>query len=225
VRRSVEKVNTRAHRVTRRAAGRDARRGTRPAAPGPGRAAHRRVRGHPDGAGQHADGDVRGRAVLGPAPPAGSPRCGSACRAVGADEQVVIVHVGADGPVEVARHAGPPLAARRSTTGTSRPPGRGRWSGTPGPAPPRRRSSSPWARVPGCGWRGRRRGHHQDAGQDDRGPRAGQAVRPRRGRLGPGTRRGARPVRRGRPVLDPGPPPHHHDPAGAGEHRASEDDR
>lgn len=43
------------------AAGRDARRGTDPVAPGGDDAAHGRVRYHPGGAGQHADGDVRGR--------------------------------------------------------------------------------------------------------------------------------------------------------------------
>ena len=38
-------------------------------------------------------------------------RCGSALTGSGADERVVIVHVGQDGPVEVARH-------RRATPGT-----------------------------------------------------------------------------------------------------------
>jgi hypothetical protein len=72
---------------------------------------------------------------------------------VGADEQVVIVHVGEDGPLEVARH-------RRATPGTPKiddehfPPQPVRAAG---PSDPVRRirptaSSSTWARAPGCGW-------------------------------------------------------------------------
>jgi hypothetical protein len=52
------------------AAGRDARAGTCPVAPGPDGAAHGRVRDHTGGAGEHADGDVRVGPVLGPTPAA-----------------------------------------------------------------------------------------------------------------------------------------------------------
>ncbi len=69
----------------------------------------------------------------------------------GARERVVIVHVGADGPVEVARHPRATRGPRRSMTRTSRPRRPGLFTASPEPGVPRRRSSSLWARAPGCG--------------------------------------------------------------------------
>ena len=70
----------------------------------------------------------------------------------GEGEQVVIVHVGDGGPVEVARHApghpGQPGHDRRALPAR---PGRSAGRGPRSRAPPRRPSSSPWVTVPGCG--------------------------------------------------------------------------
>ena len=133
----------------------------------------------------------------------------------GAGEKVVVVHVGAAGPVEVARHdrAAP---------------------GSPGiddshfpPAPAGALERKPRAKNPaeadflalGTGARmwlteaaaaGSTKRHSATKtsalGQDGRGRRAVQARRPGQGRLGPWARRGQQPLRRGRPRLDPGPP-------------------
>jgi transposase len=69
----------------------------------------------------------------------------------GGSEQVVIVHVGDDGPLEVARH-------RRATPGSPQlhdahfPPARPvRWRGHPSPKPLPRPSSAPWEMARGCG--------------------------------------------------------------------------
>ncbi|WP_422125136.1 Mu transposase domain-containing protein [Rhodococcus qingshengii] len=117
---------------------------------------------------------------------------------LGDGEEVVIVHVGEDGPAEVARHA-------RATPGTPRindehfPPQ------PEGPLNRQPRAKKPsGSRVPRPGrgrppvaGRGRCGGHAADEGQDGRSPQPGQAVRPRRGRLGTRPRRRPRPVRRG----------------------------
>ena len=70
----------------------------------------------------------------------------------GGDEQVIVVHIGQGGPVEVARHARARRAARSWTTGTSRPLRPVRSRGHRRPARPRRPSSSRWGTGPGCGW-------------------------------------------------------------------------
>ena len=69
----------------------------------------------------------------------------------GAEEQVVIVHVGQDGPVEVAATHGLSPARRRSTTPTSRPSQKARWAAAPERGTPGRASSSTWVRARGCG--------------------------------------------------------------------------
>ncbi len=85
----------------------------------------------------------------------------------GAGEQVIIVHIGPAGPVEVARHG-------RATPG-SPPPGRralpaaaGRGIGTNPEGPQRLRGRVPAAgrRCAVMADRGRRRGHHQGPVQD-----------------------------------------------------------
>jgi hypothetical protein len=70
---------------------------------------------------------------------------------VGVDEQVVIVHVGEDGPLEVARH-------HRATPGTPRindyhfgPQPEGPLDRRPRAKNQRKPSSSTWARAPDCG--------------------------------------------------------------------------
>ena len=99
----------------------------------------------------------------------------------GGDERVVIVHVSAAGPVEVARH----LRAQ---------PGSPRLDEAHFPAAPAgalarqpKARNDAESRVPGArrrrpalADRGRRRRQHQDARQDGRCGRAGQARRPRR---------------------------------------------
>jgi hypothetical protein len=102
----------------------------------------------------------------------------------GADEQVIIVHVGPSGPAEVARHA-------RATPGSPQVsdahfPAQPAGALDPNPTRPQRDRGA----VPGPGrggtalaGRGRRRGHHQDAGKDRRGARPGHAVRGYRGGL------------------------------------------
>ncbi len=125
----------------------------------------------------------------------------------GPDERVVIVHVGPAGPVEVARHP-------RAQPGSPRlddahfPPAPAGALGRAAQGQERRggRVPRPRRRRPALADRGRRGRQPTDAGQDGRRGRAGQARRPRRGRLGARARRGPRPVRRGRPRLDPGPP-------------------
>ena len=207
-----EQVNARVHRVTRRAPVEMLGRGTGPAAPGPGRAAHRRVRGDPAGPGQHPDGDLRGRPVLGPAPAARCRPCGCGSTAAAPASRSSSCTSAPSGPVEVARHD-------RATPGSPRiddahfPPATG-WGAVPetiGRATPRRRSSSPSATAPGCGWpRPPRRAR---PGSGPRWPKRCQLAKlfdGRGRRLGVGARRGARPVRRGRPRLDPGPPPRRH---------------
>ncbi len=69
----------------------------------------------------------------------------------GAGEQVVIVHVGDAGPVEWPGTPAPLRAARSWPTGTSRRPRPARWTGSRSRRPPRRRSSWPSATAPGCG--------------------------------------------------------------------------
>jgi hypothetical protein len=70
---------------------------------------------------------------------------------VGAGEQVIVVHVGEDGPVEVARHA-------RATPGSPRidddhfpPQPEGPLERDHVRRTRPRRSSSTWAKAPGCG--------------------------------------------------------------------------
>ena len=134
----------------------------------------------------------------------------------GEDEAIVIVHVGDDGPVEVARHhrasPGSPAMQRRAL-----PAGPGRGAGAGSEAAHRRGGRVPRA---GCGCpvvvdRGRRHGHHQDAGQDGRGGDHREAGRDHRGGLGARARCGPRSFRRGRPRLDPGPSRPHPARAGA----------
>ena len=72
----------------------------------------------------------------------------------GADEQIVVVHVGdSDGPVEVARHAAghPGSAAGSIDEHFSDPAGRGAGPGAEAEERRARPSSSPSARAPGCG--------------------------------------------------------------------------
>ncbi len=189
------KVNTRAHRVTRRAPVEMlAEEWARCTWGGGGTAHGRGVRHHSHGAGQYADGDVRVRAV-----PVLHTLLGATvwvrAQGVGDGEQVVIVHAGKAG-LEVARHPdGPPPAARSrsmSTSRLSRP--------APGSTTPREHRR---IRAPRPG-RGRARlwlveaaaaGTTKMSGQDGRSAQPGQAVRPRRGRLGTGSCRRARPVR------------------------------
>ena len=181
------KVNTRAHRVTKR--------------PPDQMLAEERARLHPVAAAPHTVAFGTTRMVPGNTPmvtfesgqySVPHTLLGATvwvrAQGVGDGEQVVIVHVGEAGPLEVARH--------RRAAGSTTP--REERRGVRVPRPGRGREV-----VAG---RGRRRRYHQDAGQDGRSTQPGQAVRPRRGRLGAGTCRRARPVRRGRPVLDPRPP-------------------
>ena len=115
-----EQVNTRLHRVTRRAPARDAGRGTGPAAPG---ARERRTRwrsADPHGAGQHPDDGVRDGQYSVPHSPARAEGVGPS-HGVGDEERVVIVHVGdvraGRGRPPRPRHPGLPAA---STTSISR---------------------------------------------------------------------------------------------------------
>ena len=206
-----EKVNTRPHRVTKR--------------PPVEMLAEERVRLHPVSATPHTVAFGTTRVV-----PANTPMVAFESgqysvphtllgatvwvrvQGTGAEEQVVIVHVGdgpdAKGPVEVARH-------HRATPGTPRIDEEHFPAQPEGPLErrPRARNAAESEFLDlGEGARlwlveAAAAGTRTDAGQDDRSARAGQAVRPRRGRLGTGPRRRARPVRRGRPVLDPRPPP------------------
>ena len=66
-------------------------------------------------------------------------------------EHVVIVRVGASGPVEVARHQITTPAARGSMTRTSRPPRPGRSSVSCDRRPPPRRRSLPSVTAQRCG--------------------------------------------------------------------------
>ena len=67
-------------------------------------------------------------------------------------EQAVIVHAGADGPAEVARHqlAAPAVPASRKAT--TRRPRQGRWAAGPGHGRLPRRSSWRSGTARGCGW-------------------------------------------------------------------------
>jgi hypothetical protein len=67
-------------------------------------------------------------------------------------EQIVVTHVGADGPVEVARHARTTRARHAWMMRTSRRNRPGRWDERPRPAPRPRRSSWRWVRARRCGW-------------------------------------------------------------------------
>ncbi len=69
----------------------------------------------------------------------------------GVDEQVVIVHIGATGPLEVARHRRATRAARRSPPSTSRLPQPGHWTADRRRRTPPTSSSSPSVRAPTCG--------------------------------------------------------------------------
>ena len=69
----------------------------------------------------------------------------------GGDEQVVIVHVGGGGPVEVTRHARATPGSPRLNDAHSHLPRPARWTASHGPGPRPRRSSSRWATVLGCG--------------------------------------------------------------------------
>ena len=145
-------VNARVHRVTRRAPGRDARRGTGPAAPAAGGAAHGRVRGDPHRRGEDADGRLRGRPVLGAARPllgrAGlGPRPRHRRRRAGDHRARRRRRARSRSPAMPA----PRRAARSWTMSISRPPAGALLTGRPGPAPPRRPSSSPWVTGRGCG--------------------------------------------------------------------------
>jgi hypothetical protein len=145
-----EKVNTRPHRLTRR--------------PPVEMLAEERARLHPVAATPHtvAFGTTR---VVPPNTPMVTFESGQysvphtllgatvwvRAHGVGEDEQVVIVHVGQHGPIEVARHD-------RATPGTPRiddehfpPQPPGPLDRQPGQGTPRSRSSSTWARAPDCG--------------------------------------------------------------------------
>ena len=182
--------------------GGDAGRGAGPAAPGPGGAVHRGVRGDPQGR-RDADGR-RSRAA--------STRCrtswpGEVVQVRRHGEQVVIVHVGPDGPVEVARHL-------VTTPGSPRVDD----AHFP-PAPPGALNREPKARTAaeaeflaigdGAGlWLA----EAAAAGATRVRAKMAEAVQlaglhgDRRGRPGAGAGRRGRPVRRGRPGRDPRPP-------------------
>ena len=204
-------VNARVHRVTRRAPDEMLARGTGPAAPDPGDPAHRRVRGDPDGAGRRRRwspsraGSTRSR------PGCSGRRCGCGCTATAPTSRSSSCTSAPTGPVEVARHA-------RATPGSPKiddahfPPAP---AGALDRKPLARNAAEAEFLALGDGARlwlteAAAAGTDQDPGQDGPGRDPGEAVR-RQGRgLGAGPRRGPRPVRRGRPRLDPGPPPHRH---------------
>ncbi len=122
-------------------------------------------------------------------------------------DEVVIAHVGADGPVEVARH-------QRTTPGNPRidpahfpPAPEGPLDRTPVPTNPAEaeflaigEGAALWLKEAGG------RGREPGAGQDGRRRRPGPTVGGRGRRLGARPRRGLRPLRRGRRGLDPRPP-------------------
>jgi hypothetical protein len=115
----------------------------------------------------------------------------------GEHEQVILVHVGADGPVEVARHARATRGSPRANDDHFPPtrPGRGVGSATEGPQHLRARVSRLGGRCPFAVDRGRHRRHDQDAGEDGPGGDLVEAVQFDRGGLGVGPRRGPCPLR------------------------------
>ena len=131
--------------------GRDAGRGTGPAAPGSRPSTHGRVRADPHGAGVDADGLLRRRAVLGAAHPARGNGVGPGPRPrrgrAGRDRP----HRPTPGRSRWPGTGALTRAARRSPRSTSRQPQQGHWTDARRRRTPRTRSSSPWARAPTCG--------------------------------------------------------------------------
>ena len=169
-------VNTRAHRVTRRAAGRCGWPRSTSGCTGCPAAAHGVLRG--DAQGQLAVADLgRRRAVLGPARADRRARVGAQPTA----QQLIVVHVdGPGGPREVARHQlttpGPPGDQRRALSAPA-----GRRARAQARAPDRARSgrSSRSVTAPRLADQGRRGGRAAGAAQDGRGGRPRQAPRHR----------------------------------------------
>ncbi len=112
-------------------------------------------------------------------------------------EEVIITHVGADGPVEVARHpvttpGNPAVDAAHFPPAPEGPLQPHPGGGQPG----RGRVLGDRCRRRAVVERSRRGGRHPGAGEDGRRRRAGQAVGGRDGQLGARPRRRVRPLRR-----------------------------
>jgi hypothetical protein len=132
VRGVLSKVNTRVHRVTKRARWRCWPRNVPGCTRCPRVPAHGRVRGDPQVPANTPMVTFESGSTPCPTSCSVSHRVGAG-HGAGTDEQVVIVHVGAGGPVEVARHARATPGTPRITTSTSRPSPRAAGAETAGP--------------------------------------------------------------------------------------------